>query len=107
MFQLFPTGRDGCFVVFGVGIANARPHILCRALAIISVSINACMAGRIKKFGFKNVPSSLYMMDTEVQAAQLEAMVGNVKTGLSSVIHRHFTVSSAFPPPTPKTISAL
>ena len=43
---------------------------------MISVSINACMAGRTKKFGFKNVPSSLYMMDTEVQAAQLEAMVG-------------------------------
>ena len=68
-----------------------RQHIYCAgALAIISVSINACMAGRIKKFGFKNVPSSLYTMDTEVHAAQLEAMVGNVKTGLSSVIHRHF-----------------
>ena len=74
---------------------------------MISVSINACMAGRIKKFGFKNVPSSLYMMDTEVHAAQLEAMVGNVKTGLSSVMHRHLTVSNAFPPPTPKTMSAF
>ena len=90
MFQLFPTGRDGCLIVFGIGIANAA-HIYCAgALAIISVSINACMAGRTKKFGFKNVPSSLYMMDTEVQAAQLEAMVGNVKTGLSSVIHQTF-----------------
>ena len=49
----------------------------------------------------------MYMMDTEVQAAQLEAMVGNVKTGLSSVMHRHLTVSNAFPPPTPKTMSAF
>ena len=41
-----------------------------------------------------------------IDQAQLDAMVGNVKTGLSSVMQRHFTVSSAFPPPTPKTISA-
>ena len=107
MFQLFPTGRDGGPLVFGIGIANARPHILCRGFGN-NFCVDKCVHGRpYKKFGFKNVPSSLYMMDTEVQAAQLEAMVGNVKTGLSSVIHRHFTVSSAFPPPTPKTISAL
>ena len=79
---------------------------LAGAFAMISVSMKACIAGRIKKCGFKNVPSSLYMMETEVVAAQLEAMVGNVNTGLSSVMQRHFTVSSAFPPPTPKTMSA-
>ena len=73
---------------------------------MISVSIKACIAGRTKKFGFKNVPSSLYIMETEVQAAQFDAIVGNVNTGLSSVIHRHLTVSKALPPPTPKTMSA-
>ena len=46
------------------------------------------------------------MMDTDVQAEQLDAMVGNVNTGLSSVMHRHLTVSSALPPPTPNTMSA-
>ena len=75
--------------------------------AMISVSINACMTGRTKKFGFRNVPSSLYMIDTDVHAEQLDAIVGKLNTGLSSVIHRHFTVSSALPPPTPNTISAF
>ena len=76
------------------------------AFAMISVSIKECITGRTKKFGFKKVPSSLYMIDTDVHAAQLDAMVGKANTGLSSVMHKHFTVSNAFPPPTPNTISA-
>ena len=32
------------------------------------------------------------MMDTDVQAEQLDVIVGNVNTGLSSVMHKHFTV---------------
>lgn len=62
---------------------------------MISVSIKACIAGRTKKLGFKKVPSLLYIIETDVQAAQFDAIVGNVNTGLSSVMHRHFTVSSA------------
>lgn len=70
---------------------------------MISVSIKACIAGRTKKLGFKKVPSLLYIIETDVHAAQFDAIVGNVNTGLSSVMHRHFTVSSAaarafFPP---------
>ena len=76
------------------------------AWAMIWVSIKACITGRIKKWGFRKVPSSLYRMDTDVVAAQLEAMVGKLNTGLSSGMHRHFTVSKALPPPTPKTMSA-
>ena len=76
------------------------------AFAMISVSMKECMTGRTKKFGFRKVPSSLYMIDTEVHAAQFDAIVGNANTGLSSVMHKHFTVSRAFPPPTPNTISA-
>lgn len=73
---------------------------------MISVSIKACIAGRTKKLGFKKVPSLLYIIETDVQAAQFDAIVGNVNTGLSSVMHRHFTVSSALLPPTPNTMSA-
>ena len=76
------------------------------AFAIISVSIKECITGLIKKLGRRKVPSSLYIMETEVQAEQLEAIVGKANTGLSSVMHRHFTVSRAYPPPTPKTMSA-
>lgn len=74
---------------------------------MISVSIKACIAGRTKKLGFKKVPSLLYIIETDVQVAQFDAIVGNVNTGLSSVMHRHFTVSSALPPPTPNTMLAL
>ena len=73
---------------------------------MISVSIKECITGLIKKCGFRKVPSSLYMIETDVHAEQLDAIVGNAKTGLSSVIQRHFTVSSALPPPTPNTMSA-
>ncbi len=46
------------------------------------------------------------MMDTLVQAAQFEAMVGKVNTGFSRIWARALAVSMALPPPTAKTIWA-
>ena len=53
MFQLFPTGRDGCLIVFGIGIANARPHILCRSFGN-DFRVDKCVHGRpYKKVWFQ------------------------------------------------------
>ena len=53
MFQLFPTGRDGCLVVFGIGIANARPHILRRSFGN-DFRVDECVHGRpYKKVRFQ------------------------------------------------------
>ena len=58
VLQLFAARGDRRFIVLGIGIADARPHILAGRPEMISVSMNACMTGRTKKWGLRNVPSS-------------------------------------------------
>ena len=73
---------------------------------ITEVWMNACTGGFSKKNGFLKDPSSLYMMDTLVQAAQLEAMVGTLNTGFFAISPSALAVSVAFPPPMAKIMSA-
>lgn len=60
-----------------------------------------------KKCGFKNIPLFLYIIETDVQDEQLDAIVGNVKTGLPVISASVLTVSVAFPPPIANNISAF
>src|SRR5699024_11527718 len=51
-------------------------------------------------------PLSSYKTHTAVVGAQVEAIVGNEKTGLSSLCATDLTASMARPPPTANNISA-
>ena len=77
------------------------------ALATISVSRKTCLADWRKWTKSQKLPSSLYTMASEEEAAQLEAMVGKVKKGLFRSRATSLAVSTALPPPTAKIMSAL